>query len=119
MTTLKGVNGVEVRYSKDVANKVVDAIEKGTDAKITVPTNVVKFAVEKKIVEMRIVVDKTTQTVSVYKDDQLIRTMPVCTGSNGYYETPNGTFHIYLRYDVQAMQGFNRDGSRYYLPGIT
>ena len=119
MTTLKGVNGVEVRYSKDVANKVVDTIEKGTDAKITVPTNVVKFAVEKKIVEMRIVVDKTTQTVSVYKDDQLIRTMPVCTGSNGYYETPNGTFHIYLRYDVQAMQGFNRDGSRYYLPGIT
>lgn len=68
---------------------------------------------------MRVVVNKTDQTISVYKDDQLLKTFPVCSGSNGYYETPNGTYFIYLRYRVQDMRGFNRNGSRYFLPGIT
>ena len=119
LTTLKGENGIEVKYSKDFANKVVQAVEKSADAKLSVPTNVVKFGIEKKTVDMRVVVNKSNQTISVYKDDQLLKTFPVCSGSNGYYETPNGTYFIYLRYRVQDMRGFNRNGSRYFLPGIT
>ena len=69
---------------------------------------------------MRIVVDKSSQTATVYNNDQLVRTFPVCTGTPGAFgETDNGTFYIYLKYAVQDMRGYNEDGSKYLSPGVS
>lgn len=117
-TTLKGVNGIEITYSRDLAKKACEALTKGEDANIAVPGKVTKFATKQKLVEMRIVVDKTTQTASVYKNDELVKTFPICSGRKGMYDSTNGTFFIYLRYSTQDMRGPNANGTRYYLPGV-
>lgn len=117
-TTLKGSNGVEINYSNSVAKKAVESLRNGNDFKMAVPAKITKFTVEKKLVEMRIVVDKTTQTASVYKNDELVKTFPVCTGKRGADDSASGTFFIYLRYASQDMRGRNGDGSPYFSPGV-
>ena len=67
---------------------------------------------------MRIVVDKSSQTATVYKNDEVVKTFPVCTGQTNLTESDSGTFHIYLRYDVKTMRGRHYDGRPYVLPGI-
>lgn len=117
-TTLKGSNGVEINYSNNVAKKAVESLRNGNDFKMAVPAKVTKFTVEKKLVEMRIVVDKTTQMASVYRNDELVKTFPVCTGKRGTDDSASGTFFIYLRYASQDMRGRNGDGSPYFSPGV-
>lgn len=117
-TTMKGSNGVEITYSKSTAEKAVEALRKGNDFKLTLPAKITKFTVEKKLVEMRIVVDKSTQTASVYKNDELVKTFPVCTGRTGADDSTPGTFFIYLRYASQDMRGRNGDGSSYFSPNV-
>lgn len=117
-TTMKGSNGVEITYAKSAAEKAVDALRKGNDFKLTLPAKITKFTVEKKLVEMRIVVDKSTQTASVYKNDELVKTFPVCTGKTGADDSTPGTFFIYLRYASQDMRGRNGDGSSYFSPNV-
>lgn len=117
-TTMKGSNGVEITYAKSAAEKAVEALRKGNDFKLTLPAKITKFTVEKKLVEMRIVVDKSTQTASVYKNDELVKTFPVCTGRTGADDSTPGTFFIYLRYASQDMRGRNGDGSSYFSPNV-
>ena len=117
-TTLKGSNGVEISYSDSIAKKAVESLRNGNDFKMSVPSKITKFTVEKKLVEMRIVVDKTTQTASVYRNDELVKTFPVCTGKRGADDSASGTFFIYLRYASQDMRGRNGDGSPYFSPGV-
>lgn len=61
LTTLKGENGIEVKYSKDFANKVVQAVEKSADAKLSVPTNVVKFGIEKRLLTCALLLTSQTK----------------------------------------------------------
>lgn len=117
-TTMKGSNGVEITYAKSAAEKAVEALRKGNDFKLTLPAKITKFTVEKKLVEMRIVVDKSTQTASVYRNDELVKTFPVCTGKTGADDSTPGTFFIYLRYASQDMRGRNGDGSSYFSPNV-
>ena len=117
-TTMKGSNGVEITYAKSAAEKAVEALRKGNDFKLTLPAKITKFTVEKKLVGMRIVVDKSTQTASVYKNDELVKTFPVCTGRTGADDSTPGTFFIYLRYASQDMRGRNGDGSSYFSPNV-
>lgn len=117
-TTMKGSNGVEITYTSSIAEKAVNALRKGTDYKTALQAKITKFTVEQKLVEMRIVVDKTTQTASVYKNDELVKTFPVCTGKIGRDDSTPGTFFIYLRYASQDMRGRNNDGSPYFSPAV-
>lgn len=117
-TIVHGVNGVDIQYSQAIAQQVYDALKARSEATVPVPSTISKYDVEKKLTEMRIVVDKTTQTASVYKNDVLVKTFPVCTGKSGEDESVSGTFYIYLRYDVQDMRGFNADGSPYLSRGV-
>lgn len=117
-TTMKGSNGVEITYNRSYAEKACDALQNGEDFNVTLPAKVTKFSVEQKLVEMRIVVDKTTQTASVYKNDELVKTFPVCTGRTGMGESTSGTFFIYLRYASQDMRGRNFNGSPYLSPNV-
>lgn len=117
-TTMKGSNGVEITYNRSYAEKACDAWQNGEDFNVTLPAKVTKFSVEQKLVEMRIVVDKTTQTASVYKNDELVKTFPVCTGRTGMGESTSGTFFIYLRYASQDMRGRNFNGSPYLSPNV-
>lgn len=117
-TTMNGSNGVRIEYSDDIARQVCDALDKNVDANINVPSKITKYKVERVLVQMRIVVDKASQTAQIYRNDELIKTFPVCTGKNGNDESANGTFYIYLRHEVQDMRGFNDDGSRYFSPAV-
>lgn len=117
-TATKGVDGVSIKYSDSVLKQVVDALKNKKAVKISVPSEVSKFSVERKLVEMRIVVDKSSQTATVYKNDEVVKTFPVCTGQTNLTESDSGTFHIYLRYDVKTMRGRHYDGRPYVLPGI-
>ncbi|WEV72199.1 L,D-transpeptidase family protein [Bifidobacterium sp. ESL0790] len=117
-TMTKGVNGVKVKDADSVANQVYKALSDAQPATIQSPADIAKFDVQQKKSEYRVVVDKSSQTVSVYKGDQVIRTFPVCTGASGGDETDSGNFFIYLKYRVQDMRGLNNDGSHYLSPGV-
>ena len=67
---------------------------------------------------MRIVVDKSTQMAYAYRNDELVRSFPICSGKNGANESDNGNFFIYLKYATQDMTGLNDDGSRYLSKGV-
>ena len=114
---VKGVNGLTVKNTDDTANQVLAALKTGNGATLQVESDVKKFDVKQKKSEWRIVVDKSSQTATVYQNDQAVKTFPVCTGSNKH-ETDSGTFAIYLRYSVQDMTGLNDDGSKYLSKGV-
>ena len=104
LTTVKGVDGVNVADTSSVINSVVDALNKGTSANFTAPVDVTQFAVKQTVSHMRVVVDRSTQTATVYQDDQPIKTFNVCTGKPST-QSDLGTFVIYLRYNSTTMRG--------------
>lgn len=118
VTSVEGIDGVTIKNTGDIANQVFNTLTNGQPADIKAQSDVVPFTTTQKESDMRIVVDKSSQTASVYKNDQLIKTFNVCTGSSGSHETDNGTFYIYLTYAVQDMTGLNDDGSRYLSKGV-
>jgi peptidoglycan hydrolase-like protein with peptidoglycan-binding domain len=65
-----------------------------------------------------VVVSKTLpETVTVYKDGAPVYNTPANTGVPAA-PTPDGTWPVYLRYQVTTMSGTNPDGSHYVDPGI-
>ena len=104
LTTVKGVDGVNVGDTSSVVNSVIDALNKGTSANLTAPAGVTQFAVKQTVSHMRVVVDRSTQTATVYQDDQPIKTFNVCTGKPST-QSDLGTFVIYLRYNSTTMRG--------------
>lgn len=118
LTKVKGVDGVTIKNTDAVADQVYDALTGGQGADVQVAADVTVHDVKQVKSEMRIVVDKTTQTASVYKNDQLVKTFLVCTGRDGGNESDTGTFAIYLKYASQDMTGLNDDGSRYLSKGV-
>lgn len=117
-TSVHGVDGVTVTDVAALSSQVNQALTSGQGGNITAQTTVEPFATTQEKVTTRIVVDRTTQTATVYKDGQAVRTFNVCTGLTGRHETTPGTYPIYLRYDVQDMTGLNDDGSRYLSKGV-
>ena len=119
LTRVDGVDGVAVKNTDTTAAKVLEALEAGNGGLITAEFDVTPFETKQEKATMRIVVDKSSQTATVYNNNQLVRTFPVCTGTPGAFgETDNGTFYIYLKYAVQDMRGYNEDGSKYLSPGV-
>lgn len=57
------------------------------------------------------------ESVTVYKDGVPVYTTPANTGVPAA-ATPDGTWPVYLRYQVTTMSGTNPDGSHYVDPGI-
>lgn len=104
LTMKKGVNGVKVKDCGPVVDQVYSALTGSQPATIQAPADITKFDVKQTKPQMRLVVDKSAQTVTVYKDDQQVQTFPVCTGRAGHETTP-GTYVINVRYDVQTMRG--------------
>ncbi|WEV64347.1 L,D-transpeptidase [Bifidobacterium sp. ESL0732] len=105
LTMTKGVNGVKVKDGDAVVNQVYSAMTSGQPATIQAAADITKFDVKQTKSEMRIVVDRSTQTATVYKNDQVVKTFLVCTGKPGGDETTLGNYVIYLRYAVQTMRG--------------
>ncbi len=65
-----------------------------------------------------VVVSKTLpENVTVYKDGAAVYNTPANTGVPAA-ATPDGTWPVYLRYQVTTMSGTNPDGSHYVDPGI-
>ena len=119
LTRVDGVDGVAVKNTDTTAAKVLEALEAGNGGLITAEFDVTPFETKQEKVAMRIVVDKSSQTATVYNNNQLVRTFLVCTGTPGAFgETDNGTFYIYLKYASQDMRGYNEDGSKYLSPGV-
>lgn len=118
VTSVQGIDGFAVKNTADVAGKVYSALSNGQPANITAQGAVTAHDVKQQKSDTRIVVDKTKQTASVYKNDQLVKTFNVCTGGPGKDETDNGTFFIYLTYQTQDMRGLNDDGTPYLSKGV-
>jgi lipoprotein-anchoring transpeptidase ErfK/SrfK len=57
------------------------------------------------------------QSATVFQNGTAAYTTPVNTGISAA-PTDDGTFPVYLRYDVTTMSGTNPDGSKYEDPGI-
>jgi lipoprotein-anchoring transpeptidase ErfK/SrfK len=57
------------------------------------------------------------ETLTVYRDGQVVATSPANTGVPGA-TTETGTFPVYARYASQTMSGTNPDGTKYVDPGI-
>lgn len=110
LTSVKGVNGVRVKDCDSVLDQIYDAVTDAQGVSVQIPADITKFDVKQTEVHTRVVVDKTKQTATVYQDDVAQKTFPVCTGKTGEYETPNGTFLIYLRYATQDMRTATRSG---------
>ena len=100
----KGVNGVTVKDTDAAATQVVSALEKGEGGTVQVAADVTKYDTKQKKSEYRLVVDKSSQTVTVYQNGAVIKTFNVVTGK-GSTQTDNGTFYVYLKYKVQTMRG--------------
>jgi len=65
-----------------------------------------------------VLVSKTLpENVTVYKDGAPVYNTPANTGVPAA-ATPDGTWPVYLRYQVTTMSGTNPDGSHYVDPGI-
>ncbi|WEV42254.1 L,D-transpeptidase [Bifidobacterium sp. ESL0682] len=104
LTMTKGVNGVKVKDFNPVIDQVYNALTDSQPANIQVAADVTKFDVKQTKPQMRLVVDRASQTVTVYKDDQQVQSFPVCTGKPGH-ETSLGTYVINVRYTTQTMRG--------------
>ncbi|MBT1172856.1 L,D-transpeptidase [Bifidobacterium sp. MA2] len=100
----KGVNGVVVKDTDAAATQVVSALEKGQGGTVQVAADVTKYDTKQKKSEYRLVVDKSSQTVTVYQNGSLIKTFNVVTGKAST-QTDNGTFYVYLKYQTQTMRG--------------
>ena len=118
LTKVKGANGVTIGQTDAVVNTLYDALTKGEGASTQVESTITKFETKQTKSEMRIVVDKSTQMAYAYRNDELVRSFPICSGKNGGNESDNGNFFIYLKYATQDMTGLNDDGSRYLSKGV-
>ncbi|WEV69101.1 L,D-transpeptidase [Bifidobacterium sp. ESL0775] len=112
LTTTKGVDGVKIKDVGPVADQVYSALTSSQPATIQAAADITKFDVKQTKPQMRLVVDKSSQTVTVYKDDQVVQTFPVCTG-RADHQTSTGTYVINLRYATQTMRGPD-----YVTPGV-
>ncbi|HSX45442.1 MAG TPA: L,D-transpeptidase [Candidatus Saccharimonadia bacterium] len=61
--------------------------------------------------------DVTTKTLYVYQNGQLINTFLTSDGAPAT-PTPLGEYHIYAKYAVQDMKGFNANGTKYFQPRV-
>jgi lipoprotein-anchoring transpeptidase ErfK/SrfK len=104
LTSTKGVDGVKIKNCDAVLDQVYGAVTGAQGVSVQIPSDITKFDVKQTVVHTRVVVDKTKQTATVYQDDVVQKTFPVCTGKTGEYETPSGTFFINLRYASQDMR---------------
>ncbi|MFT8639245.1 L,D-transpeptidase [Bifidobacterium sp.] len=109
--TTKGVNGVKVTNIATTAQKVLDALNNGSTESIAAQTTVVKYKTESHVADytkangdMWIEVDRSKQTVTVYKGSTKVRSFNVCTGKDST-QTDNGTFYVNIKYQTQDMRG--------------
>lgn len=117
-TVVKGVNGVKVKNVGSLTPKVVEALKNGQGATIPVEGDVQNFKTVQKKSEYRVVVDRSAQTATVYRNGEAVKTFPVCTGTPGNHQTDLGIYFVYLKYQIQDMTGLNDDGSRYLSKGV-
>ncbi len=61
-------------------------------------------------------VDLTAQMLTAYEGGMAIYRAPVATGRDGF-NTPTGTYAVYLKYPIQTMQG-SAGGESWYVPDI-
>jgi lipoprotein-anchoring transpeptidase ErfK/SrfK len=79
----------------------------------TVPFQAVTPAAFDKMLDVNV----TTKQMYAYQGGQLVNTFAVSAGAPA---TPTniGQFHIYAKYAVQDMRGFNPDGTKYFQPHV-
>ena len=62
-------------------------------------------------------VNQTTYQVTLYEGTTPVFQTVAVTGAPAT-PTHNGTFYVYLKYDIQTMRGHNADGSKYVTPDV-
>jgi lipoprotein-anchoring transpeptidase ErfK/SrfK len=109
-----GVDGTKVTDPAPALSAVETALTEGRSAEISVPVEVEPY----QEIETQppsnynepngakwIDVNKSTYRVTLYEGTTAINSFLVSIGRPGPYETTDGTYYIYLRYDFQIMRG--------------
>lgn len=121
VTTVRGVDGVQVKGVDGTVGQVVKALQSGDGATIQAAADVTPHDVKSRTVnydipdgDMWIRVNLSDQTATAYRGTTQVKVFPICSGRpvDGR-ESDTGTFFINIRYEVQTMVG--RD---YVTPGV-
>lgn len=92
------------------------------DTVFPVPKQIARLFPQPKVLgnttgEKRIEINLSTQKLSTYEGDRLVYDFPVSTGK--WYETPTGTFYIWVKLRHTRMSGGNPAiGTYYNLPNV-
>ncbi|MFI5270779.1 MAG: L,D-transpeptidase [Candidatus Saccharimonadales bacterium] len=100
--------------SKQFANSILNGQGAQFSAPLTtVPAQAFTPANFSKMIE----VDLVTKRMYTYENGQIAQTYLISAGKSDT-PTPVGEFHIYAKYAVQDMRGFNPDGTPYLQPHV-
>ncbi|MDR1450667.1 MAG: L,D-transpeptidase family protein [Propionibacteriaceae bacterium] len=109
-----GIDGTKMTDPASALAAVTAALEEGRDAAVTASVEVVPFEEITKEPPQNygepngakwIDINKSNFTVTLYEGTTAVRSFLVSIGAGGKYETTDGVFYIYLKYDHQVMRG--------------
>ena len=107
---LSGISSQSSQSAPDILN--------GKGAQFSAPLSSVPFQTQtpanfSKLIE----VDLVTKRMYAYENGQIVQTFLISAGAPST-PTPVGEFHIYAKYAVQDMRGFNANGTPYFQPHV-
>ncbi|WP_194786387.1 L,D-transpeptidase family protein [Actinomyces haliotis] len=131
-TVTEAVDGTKVSNMDEIATALTEAFPKGEGWTGTFKTETTKAQwKERKIAdgaenlayqasdgEKWVDINLTNKTVTAYEGSKVVHGPVSVVDGAAATPTVTGTFHVYLKYESQTMQGQNADGSDYKTEGV-
>lgn len=131
-TVTEAVDGTKVSNMDEVATALTEAFPKGKGWTGTFKTETTKAEWKERTIadgaenlayqaaegEKWIDIDLSSKTVTAYEGSTVVHGPVSVVDGAAATPTVTGTFHVYLKYESQTMQGQNADGSDYKTEGV-
>lgn len=131
-TVTEAVDGTKVSNMDEVATALTEAFPKGEGWTGTFKTETTKAEWKERTIadgaedlayqaaegEKWIDIDLSSKTVTAYEGSTVVHGPVSVVDGAAATPTVTGTFHVYLKYESQTMQGQNADGSDYKTEGV-
>ena len=131
-TVTEAVDGTKVANMDEIATALTEAFPKGQGWTGTFKTETTKAEWKERTIadgaenlayqaaegEKWIDIDLSSKTVTAYAGSTVVRGPVSVVDGASATPTVTGTFHVYLKYASQTMQGQNADGSDYKTEGV-
>jgi len=116
-----GRNGTSLTDPNDLKNQAdltAKTVMNGTGLKFSTSLQTQAFqSVTPTAFGKLLVADVSTKKMWAFQDGQQVNSWLISAGKPST-PTPLGQFHVYAKYTVQDMRGFNPDGSPYFQPAV-